>query len=121
MGYKSPSIVQQRCHNHAQREAAGRCVACQQLYCRECVSEFEGRLFCAACLRATQSPTHRAWSWGIVAMPFQLLCGVLILWLLFYGLGAMLLATPSAYHALESQWPSIAPESAAASEEDDAS
>ena len=42
--------LQQRCWNHEAREAACRCPACGRSYCRECVSEHEGRLLCAACL-----------------------------------------------------------------------
>ncbi len=40
-----------RCFNHAGREAAARCPGCRRFYCRECVTEHDGRVLCAECLR----------------------------------------------------------------------
>lgn len=50
-----------RCARHPEREAAAKCPACQQPFCRECVSEHEGRLLCAACLAkvAAAEASHR--------------------------------------------------------------
>jgi hypothetical protein len=45
------SVSGQRCSNHAARTAACRCPACHFFYCRECVTEHDGRMLCAACVR----------------------------------------------------------------------
>jgi len=44
--------LQQRCWNHEGREAVCLCPQCGRSFCRECVSEHDFRLLCAACLRA---------------------------------------------------------------------
>ena len=41
----------QRCRNHAEREAVARCPGCGHHFCRECVTEHDDRILCAACLR----------------------------------------------------------------------
>ncbi len=46
------TLARARCFNHANREAAGRCVSCEHTYCRECLTEHAGRLMCSACLGA---------------------------------------------------------------------
>ena len=45
------SLSLQRCFNHAHREAAARCPECTHFYCRECITEHDDRVICAACLR----------------------------------------------------------------------
>ena len=44
-------LAQQLCWNHPGRGAVCRCPACQRSFCRECVSEHDARLLCAACIR----------------------------------------------------------------------
>src|SRR5258708_20580364 len=45
------SLTEQRCFNHAQREAVARCLSCANFFCRECITEHEDRVICAACLQ----------------------------------------------------------------------
>ncbi|OGV62908.1 MAG: hypothetical protein A2498_04720 [Lentisphaerae bacterium RIFOXYC12_FULL_60_16] len=88
--------AQQRCFNHPGREAAARCPVCARHFCRECVTEHHGRVICSACLLAgrqaprSQSRLHRA---GLAAA-----AGILLAWMIFYGLGQILLNIPSAVH-----------------------
>lgn len=39
------------CFNHPERPAAARCPLCGVAFCRECVSEHNGRFLCASCLQ----------------------------------------------------------------------
>lgn len=45
------NLAHQRCVHHPAREAAARCPACRRHFCRECVTEHEGRYLCATCLQ----------------------------------------------------------------------
>ena len=98
------ALSQQRCRNHAHREAVARCPECQRFYCRECVTEHEDRVVCASCLRALVSgSTRRRWRVGFLAQTAQLVAGVFIIWVSFYMLGRFLLNVPSDFHA-QSVW-----------------
>ena len=95
------SLAQQRCFNHATREAAARCPACKRFFCRECVTEHAGRMLCAPCLAAAaQSPQERARARLVVGLlrPLQMVASVFLLWLLFYALGQALVSLPDTFH-----------------------
>ncbi len=92
------SIAEERCFNHASREAVARCPECGRYFCRECVSEHEGRAICAFCLKKLgASPARRYRLTGLVRAA-QVLIGILILWSSFYLLGRVLLTIPSSFH-----------------------
>ena len=76
----------QRCWHHEAREAVCRCPQCSRSYCRECVSEHEGRLLCAACLRnaAKGAAGARSKSPGLTAAAIML-AGVILAWAIFFG------------------------------------
>ncbi|KAB2666106.1 MAG: rhomboid family protein [Verrucomicrobia bacterium] len=93
------SLASQRCLLHPSREAAARCPRCRRAYCRECVTEHDGRLLCAACLRDSTKPARAqslrmAW----LAAPVHLVVGLFVAWTIFELLGWVLLRTPSAWH-----------------------
>jgi len=79
-------MLEQRCWNHETREAVCRCLVCGRSYCRECVSEHEGRLLCAACLRsqaqAAAVPPGRLHRVRTVCLS---LAGILLAWAIFFG------------------------------------
>jgi hypothetical protein len=78
--------LEQRCWNHDTREAVCRCPDCGRSYCRECVSEHESRLLCAACLRTKAravEPRRRS----RLAPLGMALAGVLLAWVVFFGAG----------------------------------
>ena len=82
-----------RCWNHEGREAVCRCPECRRSYCRECVSEHESRLLCAACLARLVRPARAASGARRRALSVALLIGgVLFAWLFFFGAGEGLLA-----------------------------
>ena len=96
-------FARRRCHTHPEREAAARCPGCARPFCRECVSEHDDRLLCAACLRReaadTQQPVrdHAARNRLLGALAgFALAC------LFFYAVG-------SALASFENQPPDAAP------------
>lgn len=94
-----PNLASQRCFNHAAREAAARCPECGRCFCRECVSEHEDRLICAACLKQLTRPqlSKRYHFVGLFRL-VQLVLGILVLWSSFYLLGQALLSIPTTFH-----------------------
>jgi hypothetical protein len=92
-------LARQRCFIHDFREAAARCPVCRNAYCRECVTEHEGRVVCASCLK--KMPTATAASRRRIArlaggvLP---ILGLLLAWLVFYGVGRVLMLIPADVH-----------------------
>jgi len=85
-----------RCNHHASREAAALCARCQRPYCRECVTEHEGRVLCTSCLGLPAASSKRRWRLGPVLLSGGVLCASLAsLILLFVLLGKALLSLPS--------------------------
>lgn len=77
---------QQRCWNHEGREAVCRCPQCARSYCRECVSEHQGRLLCAACLKLlAQRPAPRRRSLRRFAPAALALAGFLTAWAVYFA------------------------------------
>ena len=79
-----------------------RCPKCDRFYCRECITEHEGRVICAACL-ARLAPAageggreRRGLAWLGHGVRFA--AAILVLWIFFYGLGRGLLLMPDAFH-----------------------
>lgn len=92
-------LAQQRCFNHALREAAARCPACGHFYCRECITEHEDRVICAACLvRLSGATASVGKRFAAVIRGCQFAIGFLVVWLFFYWVGDMLLSISSSYH-----------------------
>jgi hypothetical protein len=93
------NLVLQRCFNHAEREAVARCPQCGHYFCRECITEHEDRVICAACLRnmATPRPMQRRALAGLVRGS-QCLLGLVLVWFFFYLIGEGLLALPTSFH-----------------------
>ncbi len=88
-----------RCCHHTHREAVARCPACGRHFCRECITEHEDRVLCAACLSslALNSTTIRSTLLGLMKS-VQFVLGGWLLWLCFYYLGQLLLSLPSSFH-----------------------
>ena len=92
-------ILQARCLNHPGREAVARCPVCRHMFCRECVTDHEGRVMCAKCLAVTgraATPSRRRWV-GLGTV-FQAAMGFLLMWMLVYGVGRILLKIPHSFH-----------------------
>ncbi len=92
-------IANQRCFNHAVREAAALCPECSRSFCRECITEHNDRVLCASCLKKglTPAPARTLRFTGIIRLG-QSIFGFLIIWLFFYYLAQLLLSIPSNFH-----------------------
>jgi hypothetical protein len=93
------SLIHQRCFNHSLREAAARCPECGRFYCRECITEHDDRVLCAACLKQlTHAPfTQRrgfVWLWRAAQFCF----GLFLSWCFFYLAGQALLSIDTSFH-----------------------
>jgi hypothetical protein len=94
-----PSLLHQRCFHHSQREAAARCPECGRYYCRECVTEHDDRLICAACLKKLgKTPLTQRGAFVAVVRMFQWCVGVSTAWLVFYLIGRLLVSIPDSFH-----------------------
>ena len=100
-------LVLERCWIHPPREAAARCPSCARFYCRECVTEHDGRLICADCLRELRAATDRlrqrpprgrgalTAAWRTVSVVLSLLAA----WFFFHVLAQTLVTLPGEFHA----------------------
>ena len=92
-------LAHQRCFNHATREAAARCPGCGRDYCRECVTEHDDRLICAACLRKTaRVPLLKRRGFARTLQAVRCALGVVTVWFLFYLIGEGLSSLPDKFH-----------------------
>ena len=87
-------LIDQRCWNHAEREAVVRCPECRRFYCRECVTEHQGRMVCSVCVAAAHAAPARVKSPTIVWIALSA-GGLLFAWLFFYNLGLLLSRIPA--------------------------
>lgn len=92
-------LLHQRCFNHMLREAVARCPVCHRYFCRECVTEHEDRVLCAACLdkKINADVVGLGRFEGLIRL-IHFLGGALLLWVFFYCLGQILLSLPSSFH-----------------------
>lgn len=92
-------LLHQRCFNHMSREAVARCPECRRYFCRECVTEHEDKVLCAACLGIRiNADVTRLSRFGGLARIARFLIGGALLWVFFYYLGQILLSLPSSFH-----------------------
>ena len=85
-------LIHQRCWNHPPREAVCRCPSRGRCFCRECVTEHESRLLCAACLQASAqaAPARRPRARALITA-IAALASLVLSWLIFYITGEILL------------------------------
>ena len=93
------NLAYQRCFNHAAREAVARCPECGYCFCRECITEHDDRVVCAACLKKlARQQHHRRGMFARLMRLAQCALGALIAWLFFFLIGDVLLKTPASFH-----------------------
>jgi len=91
-----PRLAQTRCFLHASRAAVARCPQCGRYFCRECVTEHEGRVICASCLRRLMEPGRRRGG-GLARALFGAV-GFAAAWGVFYYAGRLMLRLSSPFH-----------------------
>lgn len=93
------SLVHRRCLHHADREAVARCPECARFFCRECISEYDDRILCTACLGKLVAPAPRsAQRFESLWLVGQSVLAVVIIWFFFFLIGRALLAIPASFH-----------------------
>lgn len=93
------NLAHQRCFNHAVREAVARCPECGQYFCRECITEHDDRVVCAACLKKlTRLPPPRTATLARLLSLARCAFGILIAWFFFFLIGESLLKLPATFH-----------------------
>ena len=97
------NIAQERCSNHASREAVARCPECGRYFCRECIGEHEDRVDLRLCLKRLSAQACPTTPSGRLIRLAQVFAGVLLLWSSFYLLGKAATHIPSSFHAMAIQ------------------
>ena len=107
------NLSRQRCIRHPEREAVARCPSCGRFFCRECVTEHEGRILCTACLSRTaeeREPGRRPCACAALRAAgkgLALAACFLLLWSFYTFVGIILQAIPHRFHdstAFEHVW-----------------
>jgi hypothetical protein len=93
-------LLDQRCLNHALREAAVECPSCKRFFCRECSTEHQGRMICVACVAILTRVENKTARTKTVRWAASALGGILLAWLVFYYLGLTLARIPSEFHGV---------------------
>jgi hypothetical protein len=93
------TLTHQRCFNHNEREAVARCPECKRCFCRECITEHDDRVICAACLRKIgRVPILRRRGFAGVIQSVECVFGIFVVWFFFYLVGESLLSLPNEFH-----------------------
>jgi hypothetical protein len=93
------TLANQRCFNHAAREAVACCPECRRFFCRECVTEHDDRVVCSACLKKlARPPLTRRFAMAQLFRLAQCALGILIAWFFFFLIGDGLLKLPDSFH-----------------------
>jgi hypothetical protein len=93
------NLLQQRCFNHAGREAVARCPECTQYFCRECITEHEDRVVCSACLKKlARVPLTKRPAFTKFLKIAQCAAGIVVAWFFFFLIGDALLKIPASFH-----------------------
>ena len=93
------NLAHQRCFNHGVREAVARCPECGQFFCRECITEHDDRVICAACLnKLTHVSGRRSMALAGLMRLTNFIVGLLIAWFFFFLIGDALLRVPASFH-----------------------
>jgi len=90
-------LARRRCWSHATREAVSRCPSCKKFYCRECVTEHDGRLLCVTCLAAAGAATVKRTGTRWIVWMTAAIAGLLITFFLHATLGYVLEKLPPSW------------------------
>lgn len=95
MAASGTAMHARRCVLHAQREAAARCPGCKRFYCRECITEHDGKVLCSGCLTEnTRERSEKKQGSGHFKMTAGLIGTFLVLLLIFFSMGVLIQILP---------------------------
>ncbi|MCF6312001.1 MAG: rhomboid family protein [Verrucomicrobiales bacterium] len=100
----STTIDKTICLVHPHRAAAARCPQCRRFFCGECITEHDGRLTCAQCLRSEAEDAEglgaKSRGGRLTWLPalLQLVAAIVVLWLVYYLLARFLMLIPASFH-----------------------
>lgn len=93
------NLAHQRCFNHVLREAVARCPQCGNYFCRECITEHDDRVICAACLgKLARTPLFKRPAFAGLLRLAECVLGIFLAWFFFYLIGEGLISLPSSFH-----------------------
>ncbi|MBN1983776.1 MAG: hypothetical protein JW795_19735 [Chitinivibrionales bacterium] len=97
-----PNLGKVRCTNHTEREAVARCLSCGNFFCRECVTEHDGQLMCAGCIRSgpSNATIHKNRFGALMGYGFYCSIALCLTWLFFFSIGSALLRLPSSFQTM---------------------
>jgi len=94
-----PTLLHQRCFNHALREAAARCPECGRFFCRECITEHDDRVICSTCLKKlVRTPVAKRPAFVKIIRLAQCATALMLTWFFFFVIGETLLKIPTSFH-----------------------
>lgn len=87
------------CFLHPEREAVAICLSCGQYFCRECVTEHQGKVLCKACLSRQGHKSKKRKKLPLFFRAFiAMIVGLILCYILFYSLGYTLSIIPDTFH-----------------------
>ncbi len=97
-------LKHKRCFNHADREASARCPSCKNDFCRECITEHDGRMLCVNCLKKTFLK-KKSQNKLIVPIIYTLMltAALMVIFLCFIWLGRTIAFSKVSNHASHAQ------------------
>jgi len=98
----SKAVYSKRCSNHPSREAVARCPICQKFYCRECITEHDGKMLCKYCLESKIESQKNDKKSSLflkqVIIVILFISSFALSWFLFAMLGKIIMLFPQKYH-----------------------
>ena len=92
-------LSKQHCFNHANREAIACCLECNRYFCRECITEHNGRFVCSGCLQnISDGEKSKSNSFLVIPQLIYALLAFLLLWIIFYSIGDKLQSIPTKFY-----------------------
>ncbi len=95
------NLAQSTCNLHQDRSASARCPSCTLFFCSECITEHDGKLTCAECLRKNKSPSEKVAGkrdFFQFIPGVQFLIAVALTWASFYLIAQVLIDIPDSFH-----------------------
>ena len=93
------TFAQKRCFVHSLREAVCLCTECRHSFCRECATDYDGRLVCTACVVKLRRPAQTGRGYvTAISTSLSIATALLVAWVFFYMAGRVFLLAEPAHH-----------------------